>query len=112
MDFSSLIPPAGAHLADVVSGVKPDQLDAPTPCPDWTVRRLVSHLMYWSPVLERAGRKQPDEPLPDPDADLVVGDWQVRYAQLLARLVEAGAQPAACAGARPTGGAAGPGGVF
>jgi uncharacterized protein (TIGR03086 family) len=99
MDFSSLIPPAGAHLAEVVGGVKPDQLDAPTPCPDWTVRQLVSHLRYWTPVLERAGRKAPvPEELPDPERDLAVADWQERYAEQLAGLVEAWADPAAWTG--------------
>jgi uncharacterized protein (TIGR03086 family) len=114
MDFSSRIPAAGANLADLVRGVKPDQLDAPTPCPDWTVRQLVSHLMYWSPVLERAGRRQPvpDEPLPDPAEDLVAGDWQDRYAQQLAGLVDAWREPAAWTGTSRMIGTDGPASMY
>ena len=29
----------------VVAGVRPNQWEAPTPCPDWSVRQLVSHLV-------------------------------------------------------------------
>lgn len=32
---------------DVVAGVAPDQLDAPTPLPDYDVRTLVDHLVGW-----------------------------------------------------------------
>jgi uncharacterized protein (TIGR03086 family) len=31
------------HTARVVAAVRPDQLDAPTPCTDWTLRELLSH---------------------------------------------------------------------
>jgi uncharacterized protein (TIGR03086 family) len=31
------------HAAAVVAAVRPDQLDAPTPCRDWTLRQLVAH---------------------------------------------------------------------
>jgi uncharacterized protein (TIGR03086 family) len=33
------------HAAEVVAGVRPDQLDHPTPCRDWDVRALVAHTM-------------------------------------------------------------------
>ena len=33
------------HAAKVVAGVRPDQLDHPTPCRDWDVRALVTHMM-------------------------------------------------------------------
>ena len=32
-----------AHATEVMAGVGPDQLDAPTPCREWTVRDLVAH---------------------------------------------------------------------
>jgi uncharacterized protein (TIGR03086 family) len=32
-------------FADRVSGIGPDQWDAPTPCPDWRVRDLVGHVV-------------------------------------------------------------------
>ena len=31
------------HTAEVVAAVRSDQLDAPTPCTDWTLRELLSH---------------------------------------------------------------------
>jgi uncharacterized protein (TIGR03086 family) len=31
------------HADAVVAGVAPDQLDAPTPCREWTLRELVAH---------------------------------------------------------------------
>jgi uncharacterized protein (TIGR03086 family) len=36
---------AGAALAALIDGVSTDQLDAATPCPAWTVRALVGHLI-------------------------------------------------------------------
>jgi uncharacterized protein (TIGR03086 family) len=31
------------HAAKVVGGVQPAQLDSPTPCPEWTLRQLLTH---------------------------------------------------------------------
>jgi uncharacterized protein (TIGR03083 family) len=36
---------AQAAFAHVLAAVKPDQLEAPTPCPDWTVRGVIDHLI-------------------------------------------------------------------
>jgi len=36
---------AAAAAAAVVAGVRPDQLDNPTPCTDWTVRQVLNHLV-------------------------------------------------------------------
>jgi uncharacterized protein (TIGR03086 family) len=36
---------ARAQTAELVAGVKADQLDDPTPCPGYTVRGLLSHLV-------------------------------------------------------------------
>ena len=33
------------HAADVVGGVAPDQLDQPTPCPEYSVAGLVDHIV-------------------------------------------------------------------
>ena len=32
-------------VGDLVAAVRPDQWDAPTPCPEWHVRELVAHLV-------------------------------------------------------------------
>lgn len=34
-----------AHAADIVSGIRPDQLNDPTPCPDFDVAGLVDHIV-------------------------------------------------------------------
>jgi uncharacterized protein (TIGR03086 family) len=44
MDPRPLYERARAQTAELVAAVKPDQLDDPTPCPDYTVRGLLSHL--------------------------------------------------------------------
>ncbi len=36
--------PAARTLADLVGGVRDDQLDDPTPCPDWSVAHLLRHV--------------------------------------------------------------------
>lgn len=36
---------AAAAAEAVIAGVKPDQLGDPTPCPEWTVRQLINHLV-------------------------------------------------------------------
>jgi uncharacterized protein (TIGR03086 family) len=35
---------AFAHAARVVDGVRAEQLDAPTPCPEWDLRTLLRHM--------------------------------------------------------------------
>jgi len=32
------------HAGKIVGGVRPDQLDAPTPCSEWNVRSLLQHM--------------------------------------------------------------------
>lgn len=34
-----------AHAADIVSGIRPDQLNDPTPCPEFDVAGLVDHIV-------------------------------------------------------------------
>ena len=91
------VPPTVA----VVRGVKPDQLDSPTPCGDWTVRHLLDHLLEWGPALVAAGRKP--EPAaagrkaePDPTGD----DLEAVYDDL----VTAWSDPAAWEGTTRVGG--------
>ena len=47
----------------LVDGVRADQWEAPTACTDWTVRRLVNHLVGGQRLVTRVLR---GEPLPDP----------------------------------------------
>jgi uncharacterized protein (TIGR03086 family) len=45
MDIRDLDRRAGAALGEVVMQVRPEQLWFPTPCPDWTVRGLLRHIV-------------------------------------------------------------------
>jgi uncharacterized protein (TIGR03086 family) len=52
--IAEAVPPTLA----VVRAIRPDQLDARTPCHEWTVRQLVDHLLEWGPALVAAARKE------------------------------------------------------
>jgi uncharacterized protein (TIGR03086 family) len=45
MDIRDLDRRAGAVLGEVVMQLRPEQLWFPTPCPDWTVRGLLRHIV-------------------------------------------------------------------
>lgn len=45
----------------VVAGVRPDQWTSPTPCPDWSVRQLVNHLVAGQLIFARALAGEPFE---------------------------------------------------
>ncbi|MFD1051798.1 maleylpyruvate isomerase N-terminal domain-containing protein, partial [Kibdelosporangium lantanae] len=64
-----VISQATTPVADMVRGVTPDQLRLPTPCPDFDVRRLLNHLLYWGPSLEGAARKVLVPPPDTPEAE-------------------------------------------
>ncbi|MFI5909360.1 TIGR03086 family metal-binding protein [Dactylosporangium sp. NPDC051541] len=53
-----LLPAAAPTTLAVVDLVQPGDLDRPTPCAEWTVRELASHLLEWGPSLEGAARKE------------------------------------------------------
>jgi uncharacterized protein (TIGR03086 family) len=72
-----------AHFREVLAQVRPEQLDASTPCPDWRVRDLVQHVAVgnrWASLLLRGAEPGPamgqakavgrtGDLLPDFDAD-------------------------------------------
>lgn len=45
MDVVELDRSAGVAAAIVIAGIRDDQLGRPTPCPDWTVSDLLTHLI-------------------------------------------------------------------
>ncbi len=54
-----------ASLQPVIQGVRQDGLDEPTPCGDWSVRRLVNHLLGTVDAMRRVGAGEsldPDDP--------------------------------------------------
>ena len=61
----------------VIDGIRPDQLTAPTPCPEWDVRALLNHIigLHRIFVASAAG-----EPLPDSGTDFVGDDPSTAFA--------------------------------
>lgn len=99
METHEMMAVAGAAAVRVVRGVTPDQLDAPTPCPDWDVRTLVNHLILWSAFRsETAARKQPADETHTEDTDFTQGDWAETFAVQLDRATAAWAEPGATDG--------------
>ncbi|MGP4021274.1 TIGR03086 family metal-binding protein [Saccharopolyspora sp. 5N708] len=96
---------AAAALVEIIRRIKPDQLDARTPCTDYDVRGLVNHLLFWGPSLEGAGRKEivpPDGA--EADVDLTGGDWAAALEAHLDRTVATWSEPGAWAGTTHMGG--------
>ena len=90
MELHPQVARAAAEMKKISGAVRSDQLERVTPCREYDVRALVNHLMFWAPVLARAGRKQPVLSGRDEDAqDVTHGDWQTSYAAQLDDLVAA-----------------------
>ncbi len=70
-DIRALFADAVATGATVIANIRPDQLDAPTPCPDFDVRQLTAHLVEVLHRVTRIGRgedpfgRPPTPPLSD-----------------------------------------------
>ena len=73
MDLIASLAQTFDHAAKVISGVKSTQLDAPTPCPEWDVRTLLSHTIGVVDGMGRAvsGEERPaGKPAASLEADL------------------------------------------
>ncbi|MBO4255912.1 TIGR03086 family metal-binding protein [Streptomyces griseorubiginosus] len=100
-----------ARLAD---GVREEQLAAPTPCPDCSVRTLLGHVLGLSVAFRDAARKDlgtltdsaPDVTAADPGPD-----WRAELPKVLDELAEAWRDPAAWTGMTRAGGVDLPGAV-
>jgi len=97
--MSHLSNAAGA-MAAVTRTITDDQLASKTPCTDYDVRALVSHLLFWGPSLAGAGRKEsvPPPAAAESDADLAAGDWRGRLLALLDDITSSWAPPSAWEG--------------
>jgi len=81
---------AFAAVGELITKVRPEQWSAPTPCPDWTVRRLVDHLIGMNRVFAAL---LSDEPPPQPAADHIDDDPVGAYRDSAAMLQSAFEQP-------------------
>lgn len=106
MPREQLINNALATSLEVVENIKPDQLDAPTPCAEFDVRKLVNHLLFWGPSLEGAARKQlvPPPAAAEADVDLTTGDWVSALTTRLRATASAWSAPEAWTGVTVLGG--------
>jgi uncharacterized protein (TIGR03086 family) len=93
-----LTPTADPVIA-IVEGVRDDQLDAPTPCTDWTLRDLLAHVQQFATVFTCNARKTEVtwvDGLPE--------DWRTALPQQLAELARAWQEPSAWQGRVSAGG--------
>jgi uncharacterized protein (TIGR03086 family) len=106
--------PAARRLADLVSGVPDDTLDAPTPCPDYTLGDLVDHVGGAAVAFTGAAVKDTGNATaqgPSGDASRLGDDWRTRIPRDLIGLAEAWRDPAAWTGMTRAGGIELPGEV-
>ncbi len=99
--------PATAAVAAVVAGVRDDQLDARTPCPDMTVATLLDHLHGLAWAFTAAAEKAVDagsSPAPQADGNALVAAWREEIPARLATLARAWADPQAWTGMTAAGG--------
>lgn len=103
MTSGEFMPAAAELTAKVVAGVKPDQLDRPTPCPEYDVRTLVNHIGHWTGErAEKAARKEQPPPL-DPSYDAIeavggLAKWAEVYDGQARAAGQAWAEPSASEG--------------
>ncbi len=90
---------AGPMLA-VVRDLSAKRLDAPTPCADYDVGRLINHLLFWGPSLQAAARKEAVAPpaADEQDVNLTEGEWKDQLEAQTNLIVAAWSEPAAWKG--------------
>jgi uncharacterized protein (TIGR03086 family) len=106
--------PAAGLLADLVGEVPDDLLDAPTPCPDYTVGDLVDHVGGAALAFTGAAVKDMGDVTasgPSGDASRLWDDWRTRIPRDLTGLAEAWRDPDAWTGMTRAGGIELPGEV-
>ncbi|MFD2763828.1 TIGR03086 family metal-binding protein [Micromonospora eburnea] len=96
---SELLAVAAPGTVAVVQGISDDQLDLPTPCPEYTVRGLLNHLFDVVVNFQALARR--GEADWSGKTDHVTEGWRDRFAAEAVRLVEAWSDPAALEGVSP-----------
>ena len=81
--------PATDAVARVVTAVRDDQLDGPTPCPQLTVAALLDHLDGLAQAFVAAARKTPVDAGSSVDATRLGDDWRTRIPARLTALAAA-----------------------
>ncbi|MFL6241612.1 MAG: TIGR03086 family metal-binding protein [Acidimicrobiia bacterium] len=106
--------PAARRLADLVGRVPDELLDAPTPCPAYTLGDLVDHVSGAALAFTGAAVKDTGDvtsQAPSGDASRLGDDWQTRIPRDLVALAAAWRDPDAWTGMTKAGGVELPGEV-
>jgi len=106
--------PAAARLSHLVASTPGELLEAPTPCPAYTVGDLVDHVDGLAIAFTDAAKKTPPaggSSGGSGDASRLGEDWRTRIPQDLGSLAEAWRDPAAWSGTTEAGGLELPGEV-
>jgi uncharacterized protein (TIGR03086 family) len=106
--------PAARRLADLVGGVPDELLNAPTPCPAYTLGDLVEHVGGAASAFTGAAAKDLGDATsqgPSGDASRLGDDWRSRIPRDLAALADAWRDPDAWTGMTKAGGVDLPGEV-
>jgi uncharacterized protein (TIGR03086 family) len=85
-DPLALLTRALEQNCEIISRIRPDQSNLPTPCTDWDVRALVNHTVYDVQMFSASisGSERPTT-----DADLIGADWTNAYSTALESLLAA-----------------------
>ncbi len=99
--------PAARRMADLIASLAQDSLEAPTPCPKYTLGDLVDHvgglsLAFTAAATKKLGRDTSQAP--SPQASQLGDDWRTRIPRDLLGLAEAWREPAAWSGLTQAGG--------
>lgn len=101
MELPEILLNAAGRTSVIGQGVKPDQLDLPSPCGEWSARAVLNHLITFSGYAsERSARKQPppaDGSLSDRN-DYTDGDWAQLLKDKLTAAATAWGEPGALEG--------------
>jgi uncharacterized protein (TIGR03086 family) len=106
--------PAARRLGDLVGDIPDELLDAPTPCPAYTLGDLVDHVGGAALAFTGAATKDRGDATsqgPSGDASRLSDDWRTRIPRDLAALADAWRDPDAWTGMTKAGGVELPGEV-
>ncbi len=90
---------ATTTLSRLVSAVRDDQLELPTPCSEWTVADLLAHIHQFASVFTTNAAKQPPNP-----PETLVADWRTAIPRALDELAAAWQDESAWQGTVSAGG--------
>jgi uncharacterized protein (TIGR03086 family) len=97
MDMVELLDQATAWTATKVAGAR-SHLDAATPCDEWSVRRLIDHMLAAQEMFAAGASGGTIAPPTGPPPDLVRGDPAAQYERARKATIDAYAEPLVLAG--------------